>query len=185
MRSTRCGLLGAGLLVLALTGLTGCGPDQVDPGIDPHSPGPLGREEAELLVEGPFTGLLESLSEVADGEALEQVEGGTVARVGGECLWTTPVHAGLADMSVSTWGELAETVRPSVKAWGMEEDLLDRVERSAGAGLVAENPANGARLDVQGWNPPPTGDEPPADPGSHSGFSVQVSVPLHEAECEG
>lgn len=175
--------LAAGLAALALVGTTGCGPDQVDPGIDPGTPGPLTAQEAELLVEGPFSELLDSLSQVAGDDAHTEMTSGGIERDGGACVWSSPTHAWTADMSIQTWDELADKVRPSVKAWGMDDEFLDRPERSAGAGLVAENPHNGAQLEVRGWNPPPDGDEPPAEPGTQDGFSVQVTVPLDDAEC--
>lgn len=175
--------LAARLAALALVGITGCGPDQVDPGIDPETPGPLTAQEAELLVDGPFAGLLDSLSSVAGDDARTEMSTGGVARDGDACVWSSPMHAWTADMSIDTWDELAQKVRPSVEAWGMDDQHLDRTERSAGAGLVAENPHNGALLEVQDWNPPPTGDEPPSDPGTQTGFSLQVTVPLDDAEC--
>lgn len=175
-------LLGAGLAVLAL--LTGCGNNRYEPGIDPQTAGPLTSSEAELLVDAPFAELTDSLSEVAGEPAsLEQAPGGA-AQVGGECVWSSAQHAWAADMSVETWDELAASVRPAVEAWGMDDELLDRHERSAGAGLVAENPVNGATLSVQGWNPPPAEGELPPDPGSQAGFSVVVTVPLEDAECD-
>ena len=174
--------LGAGLAILVL--LAGCGTTRYEPGIDPRTSGPLTAEDAALLVEDPFSELVESLSRVAGGDAELHFRSGGVTQEGDACVWSSSEHAWTAAMDTDTWDELAETVHPAVEAWEMDDDLLDRAERSAGAGLVAENPANGARLEVQGWNPPPEGDDPPAEPGQQDGFSAVVTVPVDPTECD-
>lgn len=173
--------LGGGIVVLAL--LAGCGTTQYEPDLDPQTAGPLTAEQAALLVDDPFSELVGTLSRVAGDDAELHFRSGGVSQDGGTCLWSSSEHAWTAAMGTDTWGELADEVHPAVEAWGMDDELLDRAERSAGAGLVAENPANGAKLEVQGWNPPTEGDDAPAEPGQQGGFSLVVTVPLDPAEC--
>lgn len=115
-RSSDPAILDTARAALALVGISGCGTGRYEPGIDPHTQGPLTVEEAELLVEDPFSELLDSLSQVAGGEPGTQLSSSGAAQEQGTCLWTSPMHAWTADMTIATWDELAERVRPAVKA---------------------------------------------------------------------
>lgn len=171
----------ARLVVAAAAGfLASCGPGATDPGIPADTDGPLTREQAEALIEEPLSDLAEQLSaEVPAAEELTRSAPAAVSVEEGQCTFTSTTYRSQGRVDGDAWGDLADQVRPQMRAWLMDTGQLDAPERSSGAGLRGENPHNGARLQLHAWN----GDEPDAVDGPALGLELSVRVPLTEADC--
>lgn len=166
--------------VLACAVQASCAPSATEPGIAADTPGPLTRAQAQAFVEQPLADLAISVSEQAEDYANFSEDGAPLVRRTDEgCEYVSTVYHSTLPVDSEGWGALARAVRPQMEAWGMDTELLDRVERSAGAGLVGQNPHHGAELSVQTWNEHL---EVELD-GPTAGLEMSVRVPLAESEC--